>query len=347
MPNTPQPQKILVIKLRAIGDVLLSTVVLPNVREAFPSAAIDMLTEAMSSDVLAGNPDLSDVLVFDARRESGLSLIRRVRKRRYDLVIDLFGNPRSALVALTSGARERVGFRFGWRTCCYTTVVEPRGGEVHNTEFNLDALRAAKIPVRSRTLTFPVGADAVRTADEFFLNAGLEGRFVVALNPGGGWATKRWGTEHYARLGEMLSAEFGAAIVVIWGPGEEKVAAQIRDSMRAPAMLIPRTSLKELAAIVRRCNLMVTNDSGPMHIASAMKTPIVAIFGPTNPQLQGPFGAPHAVVQHLGVLCLGCNLTSCPIGNPCMAELMPDAVFEACREFVHRNRLLHEHGTLT
>lgn len=347
MHQPPQAQKILVIKLRAIGDVLLSTVVLADLHAAYPAAQIDMLTERLSGDVLAGNPELSSVIVFDAKRESSFSLLRRIRRRRYDLVIDLFGNPRSALIALGSGAGVRVGYRFGWRRWCYTNVIEPRGGEVHNTEFNLDALRALGIPIRSRTVTFPIDADADGRAERFFRESGLDGRFVVALNPGGGWSSKRWGARQYAALGEMLAGEWNAEVVVLWGPGEREEAEAIRSAMPRSCHLIPPSSLKELAAILRRCSLLVTNDSGPMHIAAAIGMPVVALFGPTRPELQGPFDTPHVIVQNHRLLCLGCNLTICPIGNPCMTELSPLEVAEACRAFADRNHLLQEQGMIT
>ena len=118
--------KILVIKLRAIGDVLLSSVVLKNFREAFPGRQIDFLTEKPCREVVEGNPYLDDVLVFDGHRDSALALILMVRRRKYDLVLDLFGNPRSAILTYLSGAKYRVGYRFGWRRYCYNIVVEPR-----------------------------------------------------------------------------------------------------------------------------------------------------------------------------------------------------------------------------
>src|SRR5881296_2236111 len=135
--GNPAIRSILVIKLRAIGDVLLSTVVLNNLRASFPDARIDFLTERPSREVIEGNPVVNSVLAFDGSNRRSLSLILDVRNRKYDLVIDLFGNPRSALVTFFSGASYRVGYRFNWRRYCYNIVVEPRGGEVHNTDFNL------------------------------------------------------------------------------------------------------------------------------------------------------------------------------------------------------------------
>ena len=329
-------QRILVIKLRAIGDVVLSTVVLKNLRLAFPSAKIDFLTEKPSRDVLEGNPDINGVVAFNSKEQSGLSLIMKMRNKRYDLVIDLFGNPRSALVTFFSGARYRVGYKFGWREYCYTIRIDPRGGELHNTEFNLDALSALDIPIVSREPFFPCPDEAKQFAADFFKKEELDGKFVVALNPGGGWITKRWRPKQFAALGDLLRATFGAVVLIIWGPGEENLAEAIRSGMKSPSLLIPRTSLKQLAAILQRCSLMVTNDSGPMHIAAAMGTPIVAIYGPTRPQLQGPVTKQSEIVQNKKLLCLGCNYTKCPIENPCMEELSVKVVEHSVRKLVER-----------
>lgn len=329
---------ILVIKLRAIGDVLLSTVVLKNLRTAFPAAQIDFLTQPPSRGVVEGNPFVNSVMTFDPGRQHGLRLVREIRRRRYDLVIDLFGNPRSAVVAYTSGARYRVGYRFRWRQHCYNIVVEPRGGEVHNTEFNLDALRAIDVPVVDTTIRFPLNGVDRSFADSLFLQHHLEDKFVVALNPGGGWYTKRWRPQQYAMLGDQIAREDQGEIIVLWGPEERSDAERIHSLMIRKPILIPETNLKQLAAIVEKCDLMITNDSGPMHIAAAVETPVVAIFGPTNPELQGPVGTPNEIVQHQHLLCLGCNLTTCPIKNPCMEELTVDEVYAAFRLLTNKVR---------
>ncbi len=325
-------RRILVIKLRAIGDVLLSTVVLESLRSGFPDAIIDFLTERPSREVLEGNPLVDSVLVFDGKKDSGLGLILKVRRERYDLVIDLFGNPRSALVALGSGARYRVGYRFGWRQYCYNIVTEPRGNLVHNTEFNLDSVRRMGIPVVSSSPQFPLTQESNDFAEAFVAEKSLKGKFVVALNPGGGWPSKRWPLSHFAQLGDQLSEKYQAKIVLIWGPGEEGLASEIRRLMKAESILIPPTNLKQLGGILKRCNLLVTNDSGPMHIAAAVGSSVLAIFGPTNPEFQGPVTMKREIAQNHKLLCLGCNFTHCPIGNPCMEELFVEEVLSGYRK---------------
>jgi lipopolysaccharide heptosyltransferase II len=321
--------RILVIKLRAIGDVLLSTAVLPDLRAAFPGAEIDFLTEKFCAGVLAGNPNVSSVLRFDPKEESGAALVRRVRGNRYDLVIDLFGNPRSAVVTLLSGARLRVGYRFNWRRLCYNRVVEPRGGEVHNVEFNRDALRRLGVRPGDGRPFFPVDGQAEEFAGRFLLEHNAAGGRLVALNPGGGWISKKWRPEQYAALGRKISESDGSRILVLWGPGEEGDARDVREAIGPSAMLAPPTTLKEMASLLKRSAVLVTNDSGPMHIAASLGVPVVAVFGPTVPELQGPVFTESEVVTLSSLDCLGCGYTLCPIGNPCMVDLPVEDVYRA------------------
>ncbi len=329
--------RILLIKLRAIGDVLLSTAVLPDVKAAFPGAAVDFLTEKFCAGVLEGNPAVSTLLVFDPKTEGSLDLIGRVRRNRYDLVIDLFGNPRSALLSLLSGAGVRVGYRFNWRTVCYNRVVEPRGGTVHNVEFNRDALRRIDIPTGSGRPFFPLDPVAEGLAEDFLRRQVSVGERIVALNAGGGWISKRWRPEQFAALGRKISGADGSRILVLWGPGEEADAVTVCREIGPAAILPPATTLKQLASLLKRSALLVTNDSGPMHIAAALGVSVVAIFGPTVPRLQGPVFTESSIVVKSGLDCLGCGYTVCPIGNPCMLELSVEDVYSAYRQILQKS----------
>ena len=328
---------ILVIKLRAVGDVLLSTPVVQNLHEHFPHARIDFLTDKFAEGVVAGNPWITNVITFDKKRTSGFGLIRQVRRTRYDLIIDLFSNPRSAVITWMSRARVRVGYPFRWRKYAYTIAIPPRGGEVHNVEFNLDALRRLEIPVRHRDPHFPIDKASNDLAGEWFGQNKLEEKLIVAMNPSGGWYTKRWGSEHYARLGDLISERYDATVVLLWGPGEREDALSIQSAMKNRSYVIPQTTLTGLGALIQRCNFVVSNDSGPMHIAAALKIPTLGIFGPTNPLLQGPYGVHHLWVRNEGLDCLSCNLTKCPIGNICMTQLDVDRVLKAFDQLVRQS----------
>ena len=333
-----KPASILVIKLRAVGDVLLSTVVLRNLRAAFPAARIDFMTEPPARGLLEGNPDISSVIVYDKTKGS-LRYLRNVRRARYDMVIDLFGNPRTAILTLASGAPRRIGFDFRYRRYAYTKRVTPRGDRVHNTQFNLDALEAIGVPIIDRTIPFRVTEWDARYVEEFLRARFPDGKGIVAMSAGGGWYTKRWGMEHFAALADRLVDQFGVGIVLPWGPGQQQEVEDLSRMMKSPVFVPPATTLLQLGALFSRCTFVVSNDSGPMHIAAAVGTPVLGIYGPTNPLLQGPYGEGHVVVRREGLDCLGCNLTSCPIGHPCMKELSVDMVWQGVEELVKKNHL--------
>ncbi len=335
-PDLSGVRRILVIKLRAIGDVVLSTIVSKNLRLAFPDARIEFLTEPASYDVVRNNPFLNGAFVYDKKTMSGFELIRMIRREEFDLVIDLFGNPRTALVTKLSGARIRVGFRFRGRTYAYNVIAEPRGNRVHNSQFNLDALEALGVEILDRNIYFGFTSDDAQYADEFMQFP--KGKPVVCINPGGGWYTKRWGVENFAALADRIAKEFKAGIVIAWGPGEREEAVRLASLMSTPARIPPPTTLPQLGAMLKRCSLLVTNDSGPMHIAAAVGTPILGIYGPTNPMLQGPYGVLHKIIRNESLTCLGCNYLECPIGHPCMIGLGVEEVLAGVRALLKKPR---------
>lgn len=335
-----QIRKLLVIKLRALGDIVLSTIVTKNLRLAFPNARIEYLVEAPFADAVRGNPFVDSVVIHDRERMSGVELIRTVRRASYDLVIDLFGNPRTALLTRLSGAPHRTGFRFRNRAYAYNILAEPRGADVHNTQFNLDALEALGVDIQDRNIYFPVGAEDDAYIDGWIRNQGLENKLLAAVNPGGGWYTKRWGIDRLASLADRIAERYKAQIVILWGPAEQGTAQEVQAQMHYAPAIPPPTTLKQLGALLKRCRFLVSNDSGPMHIAAAVGIPVLGIYGPTNPHLQGPFGRGHVVVRNEGLDCLGCNLVKCPIGHPCMLELEVETVLDAVDQLIKKNGLL-------
>jgi lipopolysaccharide heptosyltransferase II len=339
--------KILVIKLRAIGDVVLSTAVLPSLRNAHPRAEIHFLTEKPCVDVLSGNPHVDRILTvpedpwekpFGTASWAGFfRFLSGFRDKHYDLVLDLFGNPRSAWLTWFSGAPVRAGFDFRGRKAAYTLKIEPRGDRVHEVEFNLDAVRALGLPVIDAKPYFPFGEAEKDTVLNWMRRNGLDhGAFPVALHTWGSWPAKRWAAERFAELADRLAGRYGAKIILLWGPGEKTQAETVRKLTTCGAVLAPGMTLKEMGALLSLCGLVVANDSGPMHIAAAVGTPTVGIFGPTNPKLQGPYGEGHAAVFREGLACLGCNRLECP-DLECMKSLSVDDVVSQIDKCIGRS----------
>jgi heptosyltransferase III len=332
-------RSILVIKLRAIGDVLLSTIVTPNLRRAFPDARIDFLTEKAAEGIITGNPYINDAIVFSPKKDSSIRLFSRLFRARYDLVFDLFCNPRSAQLTFATQAPVRVGYPFRGRAWAYNVHVQTRADKVHNTQFNLDALRALDIPTPERRLVLSIPDNLHSRAAGFIADMRKRSGPVIALNSSGTWESKRWGLTHFAGLADALIDRFDANVLLMHGPGELADVEAISSSMRGDAIIPPPTTLKELAALFTNCDATISNDSGPMHISAATGTPTLGIFGPTNPLLQGPWDQRSSWIRLEGLDCLACNKTVCDIGNICMRDLSVESVFQA---FLHMMEKNHE-----
>jgi len=330
--------RILVIKLRAIGDVVLATAVLPNLRRVFPRAEIHFMTEKPSLGVVRDNPFVDRILSVPpdpfakpfrlSSWKTFARFIKGFRNAHYDLVLDLFGNPRSAWLTWFSGAPVRAGFDFRGRKFAYNKRITPRGNRVHEVEFNLDAVRAMGIPVVQRKPFFPFTKKDEAVIDRWIEKNGLRGQFRIALHSWGSWQAKRWGLEHFAGLADRLVRKYQARVILLWGPGEKGQSQRIQQMSGEKTTLAPRMTLKQLGALLSKCRLVVANDSGPMHIAAAVGTPTVGIFGPTSWKLQGPYGKHSMAVYKKDVACLGCNRLTCE-ELTCMTTLEIDEVMKA------------------
>lgn len=315
-------KKILVIKFGGIGDVLLATPVLENLRNYFPSQTIYLLTLSKARDILVDNPFIDRVITYNPDEDGSWFLLKNIRKQRWDLVIDLYSNPRTALITRWSGARYRFGFDFRGRSYAYNIKAMGRGGTVHNVDFNLDALVKLGIPVTSKRTLVDINIVHEEFSEKFFNENNLFSKVSIAIGLTGGWATKKFKTNDYIKLIEKINYKYDVNFVLLWGSKEERIeAGKINNAVPGNTFLIPDSPVRYLAALIKNCTMFIGNDSGPMHIAVAVDTPVLGIFGPTNPELQGPYGSKNLIVRNEKLDCLCCNLLECPIGNICMTEL--------------------------
>ncbi len=320
-----EPQKILVIQLKRAGDVLVTTPVLPALRERFPNARIDFLVEPAFAPVLEHNPYVNEIQLY--RRGDVLGTLRRIRAQRYDWVLDFLSSPRSAVVTLTSGAAVRGGYRVPfWGRVYNHAVPRPRGSQsVIAGKFTLlePLIGRATATERKMYLTQEDRAWAQNVA-----NSPAPGKATVGLIPTHRRSSRRWHAESFTALARKLIAE-GHNVWLFWGPGEEAYVEAIRRS--APgARMIPPTSLRQMAALLERCDVVATNDNGPMHTAVAVGTPTVTVYGPTDPVCWNPGGPNHRILQATDVPCLGCNLNECPFAHECMTHVTVDRFFQEC-----------------
>jgi lipopolysaccharide heptosyltransferase I len=334
--------KIAIVKLSSLGDVIHALPVARALRRALPHAQITWIVEAREYAILRGHPDLDRVIPVDTRRWRRLirrpagarevwgkvgRLRRRVRQVGFDVALDLQGLIKSGVLTACTGARVRVGFS---RAYCRERLnvlftnrrVTPPPSAVHVVEQNLALLGPLDVPPAPPEFHLPSWPEAEQRMDAALAGVGLRpGDRVVALNPGAGWPEKQWPVERFRALAARLSAEADARVLLLWGPDELEMARAIGAGLPVPALLAPPTDLHELTAVLRRVSLMVAGDTGPLHLAAALGTPALGLYGPTRAERNGPYGA-------------RCRGLQSPDGT--MAGVSAEAVFGAARELLAR-----------
>jgi len=293
MPTTPTPNdlRFLLVRLGSLGDIIHALPAAAALRDTFPGARIDWAVEPKWAALLEGNTDLNSVIQVDRKTLGGLSrTIRTLRAANYTCVVDFQGLYKSALLAFGSGAPRRIGFkrtyaREGFASWLYTERHNPRGA--HKVEHNLTLAQAAGARNSIARISLPTRPEAEeRVASE------LDRRNIrdfLVLNPGGGWRSKCWPAERYGELYARIFDKFGIRGVVSYGPGEEDLAQSVVSAAGKSAPVAIPLDLKPLMALLRRAKFVVSADTGPLHLADALGTPVVGLFGPTGPARNGPY----------------------------------------------------------
>lgn len=346
--------RILILKLSALGDVIHTLPALTTLRRHLPGAHLSWLVEDAAADLLAGHPALDRLVVLPRRtwsRDSRggrrlaavrgfLGFARAFRAERFDLAIDFQGLAKSAVWMALARSRRKAGFDRGlprnegaWLTL--NERVPPGSPDRHALDRGLallEGLGFARLPL---VYDVPVGAEAEALADRWLREAGIEeGAAFAAVNPMTRWATKDWEPGRFAAVIDRLHAR-RIPVVVTGGPGDREAVDAIQaqsTSLATSSRLDGRTPLKVLAAVYRRARVVLSTDTGPMHLAAAMGTPVVALFGPTAPWRTGPYGTEHAVLR-LELECSPCFRRQCETTlyepRACMLRLSVDEVVEA------------------
>ena len=352
-----RPERILIFKGGALGDVLMTTPLVRAVRAAWPQARVSYLVGAWSAPLLAHNPHLDRVIVTEDetlfRRRLGpvRRLADEVRRERFDLGFLLDRHYTAGLFGWLAGIGYRVGFDRdgeGFAHHLRVGVSAPR----YDAEYNLDLLRGLGRPAELTPLELTPGPEDESAAAARWSASGLEGTPVIGLavgggeNPGRTSLFKRWPLEHYRGLLELLHGRApGARVALFGGPGDRALHRSLLEGSSACAVDLTGGGVLESAALVRRCRLFVTHDSGPMHIAAAMGVPVIAIFGPTNPERLAPRGPDHTVLfrpDEAGALAYdlhGRMPAGLPAPLPCLAAIRPEDVMDTI-ERRYRDRLL-------
>jgi lipopolysaccharide heptosyltransferase II len=357
MPAQFYPRRILVIRLDLIGDLVLTLPLVQALKKTYPSAEIDMLATPASAKVVTSHPDLSEIITYDPniwRRPQALfqgknwrearALRQRLRARNYDLVVCAHG-AWASVVALLSGAPRRIGFaKESYRGLLTDTVPgghwQP-GDHQHEVDYSLQLARAAgaRADVLDRVPHLPVDQQAQQQVAQLLAQAGLRaGKPLIACHVAShNGQSKRWPVPYWATLLDRLMREDGANIVLTGASGDLPFVTEVVQRMREqPVNLAGKTSLLQLAALLKLADLLITGDSGPMHIAAAVGTPLIAIHGPTDPALSGPV-SPEATVVRDTIWCSPCYTARGPADcrfftTQCMKNILPERIFALVHE---------------
>jgi len=336
--NKSEITKILCIKLKGIGDVVLSTVVLENLKYDFPDVKIDFLTEAPGKAALEHIPLLNEIIVFD-KNAGAINLIRAIRKRKYDLVIDLYSNPRTALATCLSGAKYRAGFPYRGRKYAYNLFGPVERDQYHAAQLHLEFLKSIGLSSNSAEMHFGLTSEDITFADTFISQKFKPDELLIGLSPSGGWPSKKCDPEKFAEIGDSIIENFGAKILLVWGPGDHNEAMEIVKLMNNKVILAPLTDIRKMGALISKCHVLIANDSGPMHISTALNTPVLSLHGPTAPSLQGPFGYKHDYVRLDELSCIECNLLHCPYNHECFKQLPVARVIHKLNSIFQKNNI--------
>jgi predicted lipopolysaccharide heptosyltransferase III len=334
-------RNILIIKLRYIGDVLLATPTVRAIKTARPDVRVTMLVNRGTEDVLSGNPDMDEIVILDKESlAEQWQLIAGLRRRRFDTVIDLTDGDRAAFLSWISGAPVRIGFNdeHRWRGRCYTQVVQPAPGVRHRIDRDLEALKPLSIQAGSKDLQLWLMPEEANSADQLLDQLGVQrSQSIVILQPGARYWFKAWPSERFAELADRLTSQYGCQVLIGGSRQESDLAEQIRQMAKSrPIIMAGRTTIKQFAAIAKKSALFVGNDSGAMHIASAVGTPVVALFGPSSPVEWGPRGGATEVI-YKGLDCRTCFHPICHRGEQnCMKLIAVDEVMSASGRLMGR-----------
>ena len=332
--------KILIRVPNWIGDAVLSLPAIKSLKQNFPDSEIWVAATEWVKDLFSVSDDSPKVIPIpslkDARTFRAFS--RELREKDFDVGVLLTNSFSSALLFYLARIPNRWGYRRDGRRVLLTKSVllkEP-DDSVHQLNYYLNLLAGLGLKISSPEIGLKLTAEEKGEARQIVLSAGLDpARPLIIFDPGASYGpAKRWPAPSFAALGNMLQASPDAQVLLIGSSDEDALARKIAAEMeKKPASFVGKTTLRQLVSLISLANLFVTNDTGPMHLANALRVPVVAIFGPTDPSRTGPFFQPARVLRK-EVPCWPCLYRKCPYDHRCMTAITPRGVFEVCQEFL-------------
>ncbi|MDD5771922.1 MAG: glycosyltransferase family 9 protein [bacterium] len=334
-------KKILIIHLRRIGDILLCTPSIREIRERYPDSEITFLTEEPFYDVLCGNPYLDDIVLLKQEEKNNfnkyIKFLKMIHGKKYDLVIDFYGNPRSSLISFITGARYRLGFNYRVRKYLYNIRVPVNANNRYVVQVKFDLLRKIGVSPESEKLDLFIPPEVTDKIQEYFLTNNIDDfTKLVGFSPTSRRKSRRWFPERFAELGDRL-INSGYKVIFIWGPGEKEYIDLIISLMKQKPLVSFETTVKETAGILKKCRVLVTNFNGSMHLAVAVGTPTIGLCEPSEVPCWNPPANDMHLAIYKDVPCVGCaKKEDCP-DMKCMDLITVDEVETAVYKMINKN----------
>jgi len=354
----PEPRSICILRLSSIGDVIQTLPVADLIKRRYPASKLTWVAEKGMAPLLRNHPAIDQLLLIDTKewRRKFFSpavwkeirgFLRYLRSQEFDVALDFQGLFKSAILAAFTGARRRIGMsRYDrhekWSSVFLNEFTAQTSQKSHIIEKNLALLERLDISGNHQALNFHLEPD---DESKQYVNEELERlelKDFWILNPGGGWITKLWDVDKWAQLIDCVYNDLNLPVLILWGPGEKHLADRIERKTFAPATVSFSTTLPELIALCKKGRLMVSGDTGPLHLASALGVPVVGLFGPTDPNRNGPWN-PHDSTCTIRYECSPCYQQSCPIGIQCMKKLEVPMVLDAVKRTYNVSSSLDQH----
>ena len=308
--------RILLSRMKYIGDVVLTTPVIRAVRERYPNAFIAYLGEKKAVSLLEHNPYLDEIIPFDFSKNGivqQLATILCLRKRKFDVVVDFFSNPRTAILSWASGAPMRIGKEVKGRGALYTHHVGDYGSMKSAIEFHYQYVKPLGVEMTHFKTEIFLTEDEKREAKIFLKHQDVDlAKPIVALHPGATWKNKMWLKENFTQVVDILRARLGVEILLSPGPEDQDLIDYIVTNSFGNVHQLPVLPVRQLAAVLSQCRVFVSNDCGPMHIGVAVGTPTIGIFGPEPVEVWFPYSeADGHTALFKKIECSPCRTTSC------------------------------------
>ncbi len=337
--------RILITRTDRIGDVMLSTPVIKAVRDRYPDAYIAFCVGPQAFEIVDKNPYLNDVIVYDKKgKHKSIFGITRfifgIKRIKFDMAIILHPTNRMNLTCFLAGIPKRIGYdrKLGFLLTDKIPHTKQEGKK-HEVEYTLDVIRHIGIEPSDKRLYMSLHKDTERKIKEIFQTHDINKMDkIVAINPGASCPSKKWPIEYFSEVIDRLNKEYGAKVIILGGPDSKEAARLLLGSIKTKAIdLTGKTSVSLLAGILSKSHLFISNDSGPVHIAVSVGTPVIAIFGRSDkalsPKRWGPLG-PSDVVLHKDVGCRICLAHRCEKDFKCLKVITADEVVEAVEKFL-------------